>query len=294
MSVRPAAVAGQFYEADGPTCALHIEQMLAQVQLPPDLPPNITGGIVPHAGWVFSGSLALLTLAAIKKQEHAVDTFVVFGAVHRANQPLAMLYDAGQWDTPLGPVDVDEHLARKALAQAADLMLVDTDAHTQEHSIEVQVPLIAHLFPEAKIVPVLTPPTPQAPLVGQAVARAVAAAPNKVICIGSTDLTHYGPSYMFTPHGTGQEGIDWAKRENDRFFIDLVLSMQAEKIVESAEMYRNACGAGAVAATVAAAKDMGAASGRLLAHTTSAEVIAERFGRGSDDSVGYAAIIFGR
>lgn len=292
MSVRPAAVAGQFYEADGPTCALHIEQMLAQVQLPPDLPPNITGGIVPHAGWVFSGSLALLTLAAIKKQEHAVDTFVVFGAVHRANQPLAMLYDAGQWDTPLGPVDVDEHLARKALAQAADLMLVDTDAHTQEHSIEVQVPLIAHLFPEAKIVPVLTPPTPQAPLVGQAVARAVAAAPNKVICIGSTDLTHYGPSYMFTPHGTGQEGIDWAKRENDRFFIEQTLRMDAAQLLDTAHSYGSACGAGAVAATVAASQALGAKKGHLLAHSTSAEIMANQFSRSSSDSVGYAAIVF--
>ena len=293
MSVRATAVAGQFYDGKGEACAAHIEQMLSAVELPADLPEHIVGGMVPHAGWVFSGSLAVLVLAAIKRKEKAVETFVVFGAVHRSGQSRAMLYDAGRWDTPLGPVPVDTDLARLIVAESGELMIVDIAAHTYEHSIEVQMPLIKHLFPDAKIVPVLTPPTNQAQQVGAAVGRAVAASGKNVICLGSTDLTHYGPSYMFTPRGTGSEGISWAKRENDQFFIDQVLRMDADRLVDTAGSYGSACGAGATAATVAASEVLGAKKGYLLAHTTSAEIMASQFGQSASDSVGYAAIVFG-
>ena len=66
-----------------------------------------------------------------------------------------------------------------------------------------------------------------------------------------------------------------------------------EKLVDSARIYASACGAGAVAAAVAAAKQLGAEKGYLLAHTTSAEVMADKFGQQASDSVGYAGIVFG-
>jgi MEMO1 family protein len=69
--------------------------------------------------------------------------------------------------------------------------------------------------------------------------------------------------------------------------------MQADKLVDSARLYHNACGAGAVAASVAVASEAGVEKGYLLAHTTSAEVVASKFGQSSQDSVGYAAIVYG-
>ena len=292
MAIRIAAVAGQFYEASPDACRSHLQRLLPTAPVNADLPERIVCGIVPHAGWLFSGKLAALVFAAIKQQQ-AVDTFVILGAVHAASRPHGMLYDSGSWGTPLGAVAVDEELAEAIAAEAGDLVCVDCDSHSREHSIEVQAPIIQYLFDEAKIVPLMVPPFNGAHDLGDAVAGAIAQSDKNIVCIASTDLTHYGPSYGFTPRGSSAEAIRWAKEENDRFFINLALTMQADKLVDSALMYGSACGAGAVAATVAAAQKLGAEKGYLLAHTTSAEVFREDFGKGSDDSVGYAAMVFG-
>ena len=293
MAVRMAAVAGQFYESSPPKCLAHIEQMLSARSLPPNLPSTIVAGIVPHAGWVFSGDLAGMVFAAIK-QIQPVDTFVIFGAVHAVRTRLGILYDVGQWGTPLGTIDVDEPLAAAILDEGSDLIQADTSAHSREHSIEVQVPFIQHLFPEAKIVPLLVPPITAAPQIGRTVASIIQQQSDKnIVCIASTDLTHYGPSYGFTPMGTGREGINWAREKNDQFFIDQALTMQFDKIVESAQLYGNACGPGATAAAVAVALKLGCEQGILLAHTTSAQIMEEKFQQKNYDSVGYAAIIYG-
>ena len=110
--------------------------------------------------------------------------------------------------------------------------------------------------------------------------------------MASTDLTHYGPSYGISHMGSGPEALRWAKETNDQYFIDLMLSMQDDQLVPTAQMYHNACGAGAVTATVAAAKELGAKSGTLLGHTTSAEVMAKKYQQTAQDSVGYAGVIF--
>lgn len=295
MSVRMASVAGQFYEASPAECREHISQILMTMpEVDMDsLPEKIVAGVVPHAGWVFSGELAAMVFATIKKQLSEVDTFVIFGAVHTVRADHGLVYDAGQWGTPLGTVDVDEDLSREILDQAGDLMVANTSGHAREHSIEVQVPFIQHLFPDAKIVPVNVPPIPQADRIGEIVGRVVNEANKSVVCVASTDLSHYGPSYGFTSMGIGPEALKWAKEENDAFFVKLALSMQADKLVDTARMYGSACGAGAVAAVVEAARTMGAARGYLLAHTTSAEVMQGRFGQDSQDSVGYAAIVYG-
>jgi len=292
MAVRMAAVAGQFYESSPPKCLAHIEQMLSARSLPPDLPSTIVAGIVPHAGWVFSGDLAGMVFAAIK-QKQPVDTFVIFGAVHAVRTRRGILYDTGQWGTPLGTIDVDEPLAAAILDQGSDLIQADTSAHSREHSIEVQVPFIQHLFPEAKIVPLLVPPIAASHQIGRAVARIIKQSDQRIVCIASTDLTHYGPSYGFTPMGTGREGINWAREKNDQMFINQALAMQADEIVASSQLYGNACGPGATAAAVAVAQDLGSEQGILLAHTTSAQIMEEKFQQKNYDSVGYAAIIYG-
>ena len=291
MSVRTAVVAGQFYEASAKACRDHIEHMLAQRPLPQDIPDRVLAGVVPHAGWTFSGDLAAMVFAAIKAQQN-IDTFVIFGAVHSVTSPQAMLYSSGQWATPLGPVDVDAELGQAILARAGKLMNDDSASHSREHSIEVQIPIIRHLFEDARIVPIMVPPTAHAHEVGEATAAAIAEYDKSVMCIASTDLTHYGPSYRYAPMGEGPKALEWVKDQNDRYFIDMAMSMRADTLVESSQMYHNACGAGAVAATVAAAEKLGAKAGHLLAHTTSAEVMARQFGRESDDAVGYAAILF--
>jgi len=291
MQTRKPIVAGQFYPGRHDSCVAEINKCLGAGTLSESLPETIVAGIVPHAGWTFSGNLAALVFSAIKQQHEKVHTFVIFGAAHGYFGQSPAVYEAGSWITPLGEVAIDEELADAVLDSA--VAVSDSGAHISEHSIEVQVPFIQYLFTGAEILPILVPPTEQAVALGTSVGDVISRDERrKVVCIGSTDLTHYGPRYGFTPMGTGVEALQWASRVNDQKFIDLALKLEAQSLLTSAAENCNACGAGAAAAAVAVAKRLGRTKGLLLAHTNSNEVMLHKMGTTSTDSVGYAAIIF--
>lgn len=290
MQARKPIVAGQFYPGQYDSCVDEINECLPQRTISKQLPKTIVAGIVPHAGWTFSGSLAALVFSAIKQQHEKVNTFIIFGAGHSHFGQEPAVYDKGSWITPLGEVVIDEELADTVLDSGPAIS--NSQAHKFEHSIEVQVPFIQYLFPGAKILPILVPPSKQAISLGEAVGGILSSAEKNFVCIGSTDLTHYGPHYGFTPMGTGPDALRWASEVNDRQFIDLALKLEPQSMLASATEHGNACGAGAAAAAVAAAKKLGKTKGILLAHTNSSEVMLRKMGTSSTDSVGYAAIIF--
>ncbi len=302
MQARKPIVAGQFYPGRRSSCVDEINQCLPPKSdrggLADSLPETIVAGIVPHAGWTFSGPLAALVLWAVKQsldpvrggRHEQVHTFVIFGAAHGYFGQSPAVYDRGSWMTPLGEVAIDEETADAVLNTGAAVS--DPDAHRSEHSIEVQVPFIQYLFPNTEILPIIVPPNERAISLGEAIGDVITPAGKKIVCIGSTDLTHYGPRYGFVPMGTGAEALEWASKVNDRKFIDLALKAEPQGLLASAAENCNACGAGAAAATVAAAKKLGKTKGLLLAHTNSNEVMLRNMGASSTDSVGYAAIIF--
>jgi len=293
MLTRKPIVAGQFYPGQHGSCLAEIEECLEARALSVPLPETIAAGIVPHAGWTFSGSLAAMVFSAVKKSlesSNGVNTFIIFGAAHSYFGPMPALDNSDFWETPLGDVAVDNDLAERLVNQK--LAVINSSAHRGEHSIEVQVPFIKYLFPDAQILPIVVPPSDKAIVLGQAIGDIITQGGKTVICIGSTDLTHYGPRYGFVPMGTGPEALRWANEVNDRKFIDLALKMEPQAILKSAAENYNACGAGAAAATVAAAKSLGKAKGLLLAHTNSNEVMLYKMGTTSTESVGYAAIVF--
>ncbi len=300
MQIREPAVAGQFYPEDRETCLAELRACLP-AQVPQEgVPDPLVGGLVPHAGWTFSGALAALVFATIKHRRAHVDTFVIFGAAHGYFGAQPVIDGSDAWDTPLGRTYLDEPL-RETL-RGSGTALIDSSAHRREHSIEVQVPFLQVLFPEARLVPVIVPANDSALRVGAAVADASVARsggkagqgsnPPSLAFLGSTDLTHYGPRYGFTPMGVGSEALHWAREVNDRQFIDLALALEPERLLANALENGNACGPGAAAAALAAAQRLGAEHGVLLAHTDSNEVMLREMGTTGRESVGYAAIVF--
>lgn len=286
--IREPVVAGQFYPATAAGCETKIAACLPP-QLPSDLPPQIVAGIVPHAGWDFSGPTAGRVFAAIHARREA-HTFVIFSAMHHWGTSHSAVYGHGAWDTPLGQVAVDESLAQAVLDQGRGVLVDDPQAHAGEHSAEVQVPFIKHLFPHARILPIIVPPNEQAVATGRIVAEVIAARGDKVALLGTTDLTHYGPRfYGFAPAGSGEQALEWV-RANDERIINMTLAMKAEQVVSEAATHHNACGSGALAATIAAARVLGASEGRLLEYTTSYHVMPHGMAR---DFVGYAAMVLG-
>ena len=291
MQTRKSIVAGQFYPGQHDACMDEINNCLDTVALTERLPEKIVAGIVPHAGWTFSGTLAAMVFQAIRQQHEKVHSFVIFGAAHSYFGGTPAVYDKGFWATPLGDIPIDEELAEEVLSSGPAES--DSNAHRNEHSIEVQVPFVQYLFAGAKILPVLVPPTAQAITLGDNIGRIIQKnRQKKIICIGSTDLTHYGPHYGFMPKGLDQDALKWAETVNDKKFIDLALGLEPQELLTGAAENHNACGPGAAAATVAAAKKLGSKKGTLLAHTNSNRVMQQKMGTTSADSVGYAAIIY--
>jgi AmmeMemoRadiSam system protein B len=214
----------------------------------------------------------------------------MFGSDHVGAARLGEVYDAGVWRTPLGEVAIDEELAA-GLAGASEQLEANPRAHGQEHSLEVQVPLIQLSMPGAKIVPITVPPAPLAVQIGRAVGEALAARTGNVTVLGSTDLTHHGGHFGHWG-GRHEEGAAWTEK-NDRRMIDLIEAMKADDVVPEATANRNACGAGAIAATIAACHRMGATRGRCLGYTNSYRITHERYPAELDDTtVGYASVVF--
>jgi AmmeMemoRadiSam system protein B len=290
MQIRKPVVAGQFYPDERETCLEEIRACLPAEVPHEGLPELVVGGLVPHAGWTFSGALAALVFSVVKHQRSAVGTFVICGAAHAYFGAVPAVDDSDAWDTPLGRTMIDGSL-RQTLIDSGTVVL-DASAHRHEHSIEVQVPFLQHLFPDARLVPIIVPPNESALPLGQALAEQVQAGRATVVALGSTDLTHYGPRYGFTPMGLGVEALRWASEVNDRQFLDLAVSLEPERLLANALENGNACGPGAAAAVVATARGLGAQKGVLLAHTNSNEIMLREMGTASRDSVGYAAVVF--
>ena len=209
--------------------------------------------------------------------------------MHRAASRKPVLFGEGTWETPLGPVRASGAVADELARASETPVLCDPQLHDGEHSIEVQIPFIKHLFPDADIVPVLVPPGDSAVPFGRAVGAVIASAAGRVAAVASTDLTHYGFQYGFAPKGEGEAALQWVRDVNDKRFIDCALSLDGDKLIEDSIQYRNACGAGAAAAVVTAARAAGATGGALLEYTTSHDIMPR--GRPSL-FVGYAGLVF--
>jgi AmmeMemoRadiSam system protein B len=281
MQVREAC-APHFYEGD---CARSTARFLKEFSVPAQ-PGRPVAGIVPHAGWEYSGAVAAKVFESIRQKANPA-AFVIFGAVHRW-AGINGVFARGAWATPLGNVEIDEELAARILDATTEWTVEGPKAHSGEHSIEVELPFLKVLFPQAKFVPIAVNPDSRAVPLGSRVGEILRDFERPAMIIGSTDLTHYGDVYAFTPVGYGPQAHQWL-RANDARILRLAEEMKATEIIEEAASHQNACGAGAMAATVAAAKVLGAQRGYQVVYTTSYDVVpADEFRM----AVGYAGMLF--
>jgi MEMO1 family protein len=281
MQVR-AACAPQFYSGD---CARSIERFIQGFSVPNE-PAKPVAGVVPHAGWMYSGAVAAKVFQSIRRKAEP-EAFVIFGAVHRWAE-INGIYASGGWETPLGVMEVDEVLAARILEETRGSIVENPRVHSGEHSIEVELPFLKYLFPNAKFVPIAVNPDSRALDIGLRVGEVLKSYGRSTVVIGSTDLTHYGEAYSFAPAGYGSGAHDWV-RLNDARILRLAEEMKASEILGEARHHHNACGAGALAATVEASRTLGARRGHLVEYTTSYDVAPEGTFR---MAVGYGGLLF--
>jgi len=284
MTIRRPFVAGMFYPGDATACRQALAHYLDQVP-PAQLSGPVVGGVVPHAGWVYSGPTAAHLYAHV---DPSVETVVLLGAVHHWGVDVPSVYPDGAWRTPLGDCPVDSELAEALTSSPDSVVSSSREAHAHEHSIEVQIPFVQYRAPKARILPLAMPPSRRALIAGQQLARAILRLNRRAVVIASSDLTHYGPRYGLAPAGLGTKALAWAKA-NDQRLIDEVVALHGSQVLNLAAEEHSACGAGAIAAAITCAQELGATAGQLLHHTTSHDV--QPMGQPSD-FVGYAAIAF--
>jgi MEMO1 family protein len=244
------------------------------------------GGIVPHAGWVFSGHLAYNVVRELARgRGSGTDTVVLFGG-HLGPGSRAGLLARGLFWTPLGGIPVDEELARAVLERSGDAVRAEEpERHREDNTTELQAPFIKHFMKDVRILVVAAPPRVETLDLAATIVEEAARLARKIAVVGSTDLTHYGPNYGFSPRGHGPEALAWVRGENDKRFVDLALRLDAAGAIEEGLTRSNACCPGAAAAAMKCASLLGARGGELLAYATSADV------RMDASFVGYAGIV---
>jgi len=266
--VRPPAVAGMFY----PGTAAEIQQSLADM-FPAEAPRQPwAAAMVPHAGWIYSGQLAAATLSRVQIPRQVI----VLCPKHRPGGSEWAVAPHQTWSLPGLQVPSDPELARQ-LAQGVTGLELDALAHRQEHAIEVQLPLIARLAPEARVVGI-TIGGGEWPALGrfaEQLARVLAALPERPLLVISTDMNHYA----------GQAETE----ELDRHALDALQTLDPERLYRTVTEERiSMCGLLPAVIVMQTLRHLDALHEcQLVGYTTSAAASGDR-----SRVVGYAGVLF--
>ncbi len=272
-SLRPALLAGQWYPSDPHILGMEIDRLCDGES------GKGAGGLVPHAGYRFSGPTAGCVYAALSKSDPGL--ILLFGTHMGAEHPPMVAMEAA-WETPLGDVPMDTQLASRMCNECGMI----ASPLIEDNTLELQLPFIRRIFPNSTVLAISPPANDHSIETGLKAAELALTSYASVIAIGSTDLTHYGPAYGYCPLGTGPDALKWVQNENDRAFIDAAISMKPDNILRSSLDRNNACCPGAAAAATAAAITLGAQHALLAHYDTSAHVHPD------DSFVGYAGIVY--
>ncbi|NND85770.1 MAG: AmmeMemoRadiSam system protein B, partial [Nitrosopumilus sp.] len=257
--IRAPVVAGQFYP-EGKGDLKKIIQSCIESKFGPGTEKQekekIFGVIVPHAGYVYSGPTACHSFKVISPLNP--ELAIIIGPNHYGIGSDAATMTDPKWLTPFGLVPVDIESA-KQVSEQSELIEIDSYSHSQDHSLEVQIPMLqSFLTSEFKILPIIlrAQDLQAAQDVGNAVYE-IAQKKNSII-IGSSDFTHYEENSF--------------AHSQDKALIEPILELDVERFYDVLREKRvTACGYGAIASTMIACKKLGATRGELLSYTTSGD-----------------------
>ena len=281
MNRRKRTLPRGWYPYDGRDCKREIESYLegwspSQLSL-----SKGRGGIIPHAGWYFSGKLATRVFASLASKSK-VEVVVLYGG-HLSTQDVPRIMTEEACETPLGDIEIHADFV-KTLMKRVEMR--QESPNSGDNTIEIQLAMVKYFFPGVKLVGIRSPLSLRADTLGKEIAEIAKKEGISILAVGSTDLTHYGPNYGFLKKGIGPASVEWVKKENDRGFIDQALKMDAEGLLKHALENDSACSAGAVLSAMATCKALGSDKGVLLDYYTSYDIMPD------DSFVGYAGILY--
>jgi AmmeMemoRadiSam system protein B/AmmeMemoRadiSam system protein A len=187
QEIRKSLLAGSWYPKDADALSKQIDGLLQNAKLPASSPPKILALIVPHAGYIYSGQVAAHAYKLIQGQNY--DTVVIIAPSHRYGFEGCSIYLRGGYQTPLGIAQVDESVATE-ISKATGFPYI-AQAHQEEHAVEIQVPFVQRVLPEAKIVPIVMGYPRKYTIERLAAGLKKALSGKNVLLIASTDLSHF-------------------------------------------------------------------------------------------------------
>jgi AmmeMemoRadiSam system protein B len=277
MRARRPVVAGSFYAGNAADLRRQLEWCYVH-ELGPGAVPlveehgprEIVVAIAPHAGYLASGPVAAYVYRELAL-DGVFDTAIIVGPNHTGYGPPVSLWVERPWETPLGEVEIDKVLAQGLLGGVIE---ADETAHMHEHSIEVQLPWLQHLYQGVKIVPIAM--LAQGLETAREVGRAISRCPGNVVVIASTDFTHYEP-----------HRVAMAK---DNSVIEAIVDLSEEEMyARLGSLGCTMCGYGPAASAIVAARAAGANRVSLLKYGTSGETTGD-----FSQVVGYGSIVMRR
>ncbi len=276
--IRLPAIAGSFYPSDAAELAVVLDDCFASNPLGPGRQSSpastLIAGMVPHAGYVYSGPCAAHLYARLPD---TVTRLIIIGVNHWAEGHRAALSPAEAWQTPLGRVGVDQEI-NAILERRVPFLKRDELAHAQEHSIEVQLPFLQRVLRRFTFVPISLSDvsTQECSELGSAVADVCqldSTPHNKTVILASTDLSHY-----LSPRKTD---------DLDQIALGPVLHRDPAGLLTIVEQENiSMCGVRPTAVMLYAVNQLGVTDVRLLKHCHSGDVTPMR------KVVGYASVIF--
>ncbi len=275
--VRRSPFAGTWYPGDPSELDATVSRLLASAAGSESPKPleKLVALVSPHAGLKYSGPIAAAGYRLLERQSFG--SVVLLGPSHRVAFDGLATYPEGAFATPLGLAAIDTELAR-SFEGATPRARPMPEVHRGEHCLEMQLPFLQHLLPEARILPVVmgTQSARNVEAAASAMVRAVSAAEYPVLLVASSDLSHY-------------ESRDRA-RALDSEVLDRIERFDPEGLEDLLEDERgHACGGGPIVSVMKAARGLGARRARILAYGDSGDVSGE-----TDAVVGYlSAALYG-
>jgi MEMO1 family protein len=267
--LRLPAVVGRFYPSNPAELTATIHR-LTEIE-PTRETLTVKACLVPHAGYLYSGTVAGAVFSRIRLPQK----ILILGVRHYPRGEPAAILSSGAWRTPLGDVPIDESLAR-ALRAVCPLLREDSVAHSQEHSLEVQLPFLQVLVPGFTFVPVAlgTVRFEDLVTVGEAVGRVLAESSEEILLLTTSDLNHYQD--------------DATTRVKDRKAIERLLELDARGLYDTCRNEQiSMCGLGPAVAMITGLRAIGVTHAELVRYATSADVSGDL-----SAVVGYASMIF--
>jgi MEMO1 family protein len=232
---------------------------------------RIYGIVSPHAGYAYSGAVAANGFYEISSMDF--QNVVLVGPNHYGIGSGVATMRGGSWETPLGQVQVNSDLTAE-ISKKSGIADFDDFAHSRDHCLEVQLPFLQYFKQEFKIAPfvLIMQDIDTAFDLGKAIADSVDI--DKTLLVASSDLTHYEPN--------GEA------HRKDNELIKAMLTLDVHKFYAVLERLDvSACGYGAIASIMIAAKSLGATRGELLKYATSGDVTGD-----TSAVVGYSSVVF--